>query len=727
MRIAVFNVESLGHMVPTLAVAKLLGNATSHVCCLLHRDHVPSHQLIRQSGFELEYLPGDGSDSTSMALTCIERLAAALTARHVDILLTGSLCLKGPIAAELAGVADLRIVPNPFLFTETGESPFVDVPPPPNPRRAVPRAPGASATRFERMNELRRRFGLEPRSSLQLLQSPLANLVLVDERVPQLKPSTETTLVAGPVLGDPGDDERPTRNHDVEAATQPELTTPIVYLTLGTEVIRGERGRRFLDQVARQIAKSSGPPLDLRVYLGTRPAHSDLAYVSPLLTPLSGVIDQRAEIRKADLVVSHGGWNTVHEAIWAGKPQLIVPFEGHHPVTAQWAQEQGLGRWCTPEELLSGDPARVIRELLQNRDITTAVRRFSPRLHDPQRPQRIIDFATSRLQAHQALATAIAPATRTSPRPSSTQLAKKPSRFTMVCGVATVEGLERAVEAGASEVFCGVHDPGEPNGFRRVLNRRESPDANLQGLSALDQLLARADQLNVRVGVTLNEVFTEAQQPAVQDMLIQLRERPIDSLIIADFGLLLHLEEEFPGHFCVHMGTGAMTLNRRTAELYVRHGARRLILSRKIFTPEILSLHEALPDTELEVFMEVNAYCPNFDGLCNYLHNNFVCPGDRCSHVEPRYEEVATRGIFNAGCKLCAIWEYARAGIGYLKIPNRDKSAAETATLLSLVGELEPLASALPKPEFVAEAQRRHRETLGHDCPTPVGCFLARC
>ena len=226
--------------------------------------------------------------------------------------------------------------------------------------------------------------------------------------------------------------------------------------------------------------------------------------------------------------------------------------------------------------------------------------------------------------------------------------------------------------------------------------------------------------------VTLNEVFTAPQYEYVRRCLDFLSERPIEGIIISDFGLLLFLHEEYPGRFPVHMGTGALSLNRGTVQLYREYGAKRIVLSRKIFTHEIAPIVKAFPELETEAFMEFGGFCPNFDGLCNLLHNNAVCPSERCSVLESAYPMAQEYGVSNCGCKLCAIWDYSKLQVTCLKIPSRDKDAGEISLCIALIRELEAMAASTTKAEFVDCAREKLVRAFHSNCPIPEGCFLAK-
>lgn len=75
----------------------------------------------------------------------------------------------------------------------------------------------------------------------------------------------------------------------------------------------------------------------------------------------------------ADLFVTHGGYNSVREAVRTGTPMAVLPNFGDQHSNAERVQELGLGRHLTdtrPEAV-----AAVCREILADRDTAARVRR----------------------------------------------------------------------------------------------------------------------------------------------------------------------------------------------------------------------------------------------------------------------------------------------------------------------------------------------------------------
>jgi UDP:flavonoid glycosyltransferase YjiC (YdhE family) len=62
--------------------------------------------------------------------------------------------------------------------------------------------------------------------------------------------------------------------------------------------------------------------------------------------------------------VTHGGLNSVHEGLTAGKPLLVLPFFGDQPVNACHVVNQAVGAALDPRKLRAESLARALRALL---------------------------------------------------------------------------------------------------------------------------------------------------------------------------------------------------------------------------------------------------------------------------------------------------------------------------------------------------------------------------
>ena len=83
-------------------------------------------------------------------------------------------------------------------------------------------------------------------------------------------------------------------------------------------------------------------------------------------------VPQTAVLPLVDLVITHGGNNTVTETFFYGKPMLVMPLFGDQYENAQRIQEEGLGLrldpfHCTEDQLLSAVDRLVTDEGLRDR------------------------------------------------------------------------------------------------------------------------------------------------------------------------------------------------------------------------------------------------------------------------------------------------------------------------------------------------------------------------
>jgi len=101
-----------------------------------------------------------------------------------------------------------------------------------------------------------------------------------------------------------------------------------------------------------------------------------------------------------DLVVTHGGNNTITETFYFGKPMIVLPLFGDQYDNAQRVEDKGFGKRlnaykCDEEELLT-----AIESLLNNNELNEKLRKISSRIQSDNSiaklPEIIEDYVENR-------------------------------------------------------------------------------------------------------------------------------------------------------------------------------------------------------------------------------------------------------------------------------------------------------------------------------------------
>ncbi len=150
-----------------------------------------------------------------------------------------------------------------------------------------------------------------------------------------------------------------------------QLTSPVVYVTLGTVVNRYIPGLfgaiidGVRDAVGTLIA-TVGRNVDPASF-GLQPPHVHIDQYIP----------QSAVLPECDAVVTHGGSGTVMAALVHGLPMVVIPIAADQPANAQRIAELNLGRVVGPHERTPEAIGEAVRAILDDsgyRDRVCALR-----------------------------------------------------------------------------------------------------------------------------------------------------------------------------------------------------------------------------------------------------------------------------------------------------------------------------------------------------------------
>jgi len=160
---------------------------------------------------------------------------------------------------------------------------------------------------------------------------------------------------------------------------------PLVYLSLGS------LGSADVELMRTLIASLADSPF--RVIVSKGPQHDQLD-LAPNMTG-EEFLPQTSILPQVDLVITHGGNNTVTESLHFGKPMVVLPLFWDQYDNAQRIHETGFGvRLPTyahePEELRG-----AIDRLLGDRALATHLDAVSRRLRDQRGTERAADLVES--------------------------------------------------------------------------------------------------------------------------------------------------------------------------------------------------------------------------------------------------------------------------------------------------------------------------------------------
>lgn len=261
-----------------------------------------------------------GRAMTSGAAGYVRSLEAELDREPADVIVADFAFVAAGLVAERRGVPFVSFYHSGLPFPAGGEHPFTN-------GAALSRAVDA------RVGRVRKALGMPP-ARPGLLDRPcspdlnlLAAAPALEGRALEYGP---TTRCVGPCVDGRVEDDASTFPFD---RLRPEASK--VYVSLGT-VFNGRP-----DRFRALIEGLRAPGVQLVVSAGG--SFSALAGMAGPDVMVFHRVPQLAVLRGVDYVVSHGGNNTVNEALSAGRPLLVLPIGGEQEANAERVVRVGAG------------------------------------------------------------------------------------------------------------------------------------------------------------------------------------------------------------------------------------------------------------------------------------------------------------------------------------------------------------------------------------------------
>lgn len=263
---------------------------------------------------------------------------------------------------------------------------------------------------------------------------------------------------------------------------------------------------------------------------------------------------------------------------------------------------------------------------------------------------------------------------------------KKPE---LLAPAGNLEKLKKAFLYGADAVYIG----GEEFSLRVA--------AENFTLDEMKEGIAYAHERGGKVYLTANIIPHNEDIDAYGEYLLQVKDIGLDGVILSDLGMF-QVTKELAPELEIHVSTQANNVNYKSARMWHKLGAKRVILAREMSLAEIKEIRERIPeDLELEAFVH-GAMCISYSGRC--LLSNYMAGRDsnqgNCAHpcrwkyylmeeqrpgeYMPVFENERGTFIYNSKdlCMIEHMDKLIESGLSSFKIEGRVKSEYYVATVV---------------------------------------------
>lgn len=298
-----------------------------------------------------------------------------------------------------------------------------------------------------------------------------------------------------------------------------------------------------------------------------------------------------------------------------------------------------------------------------------------------------------------------------------------------------LEKLKKAIIYGADAVYIG----GEEFSLRVA--------ADNFTFEEMKEGVEFAHKYGKKVYLTANIIPHNKDVEEYAEFLKEAVETGIDAIIISDLGLF-DITRELAPNLEIHVSTQANNVNYRSAAMWYKLGAKRVVVAREMSFDEIKEIRDNTPsDLEIEAFVH-GAMCISYSGRCllsNYMANRDSNQG-QCAHpcrwkyylmeekrpgeYMPVFENERGTFIYNSKdlCMVNYVDKLIESGVTSFKIEGRVKSEYYVATVVKIYREaidkyFEDPENFVPDPQWAEELRKvSHRDyTTGFYFGRPGG------
>ncbi|MGN0225277.1 MAG: U32 family peptidase [Prevotella sp.] len=232
-----------------------------------------------------------------------------------------------------------------------------------------------------------------------------------------------------------------------------------------------------------------------------------------------------------------------------------------------------------------------------------------------------------------------------------------------------------AIDHGADAVYIGAYR------FGARANAGNSIDD-------ITNLCEYAHQYKAKVYVTLNTIVYEDEIPYMRKLIRELCDAGVDAILVQDMAVAQMIKECGDRGPAIHASTQTDNRNAKKVQWLMEQGFSRVVLARELSVKEIASIHEAVPDVEIESFVH-GALCVSYSGQCyasQYCFGRSANRGECAQFCRLKFNLLDSEGntiihqkhllSLKDLCLYDHIEELLEAGVSSLKIEGRLKDVS---------------------------------------------------
>lgn len=196
-----------------------------------------------------------------------------------------------------------------------------------------------------------------------------------------------------------------------------------------------------------------------------------------------------------------------------------------------------------------------------------------------------------------------------------------------------IEIAKAAIDAGADAVYIGASDFGAR---QRAGNSLED----------IEDLVKYAHKFYVKVMVTVNTIIKDSELETVKDLIKNLYDIGVDSLIVQDMAILKWAIEGSIPPIPLHISTQCDNRLEEKVNFFNKIGLSRIVLARELSIEQIKNIINKNPEIEIETFMH-GALCVSYSGQCymsQYIGGRSANRGECAQPCRKKYSLIDEKG-----------------------------------------------------------------------------------